>query len=137
MLTLFGDAWMSKFKDEWNKDPYLADQLKKINFSSTIAYGYPDEDTPRACIVVEDGYVTEAGEYKDQDVNWDLRAKENHWKEWIQREVGSTGLGLAYTTGKLKFIEGDYKSMIKNSTLSSPFIKSFSAMGRIETAVDK
>lgn len=132
MLRLFDDAWMRRFKDEWNKDPYLASHLQKINFSSTIAYGFPDEDTPRACIVVEDGYITEAGKYKSQQLNWDLRARENHWKEWLGREVGTTGIGLAYSTGKLKFIEGDYKAMIRNPKMSLPFIKSFSAMSRVE-----
>ena len=132
MLRLFDDAWMRKFKDEWNKDPYLADHLKQINFSSTIAYGFPDEDTPRACIVVENGYITKAEKYKDQQLNWDLRARETHWKEWLSREVGTTGIGLAYSTGKLKFIEGDYKAMIRNPKMSSPFIKSFSAMSRVQ-----
>jgi hypothetical protein len=132
MLRLFDDAWMRKFKDEWNKDPYLASHLKQINFSSTIAYGFPDEESPRACIVVENGYITKAEKYKDQQLNWDLRAKENHWKEWLSREVGTTGIGLAYSTGKLKFIEGDYKAMIRNPKMSSPFIKSFSAMSRVQ-----
>ena len=131
MLKLFDSAWMNKYKDEWNKDPYLAKSLSEICFSSVIGYGFPDEDKPRACIVIEDGYVIEAGNYINQELNWDLRAKEGHWNEWIKREVGSTGLGLAYTTGKLKFIEGDYKSMIRNPAMSSPFIKSFSAMGRV------
>ncbi|MCW8933129.1 MAG: SCP-2 sterol transfer family protein [Gammaproteobacteria bacterium] len=131
MLNLFENAWMKKYKDEWNKDPYLAKSLSEIRFSSIIGYGFPDEDKPRACIVIKNGYVIEAGNYNNQKLNWDLRAKEGHWKEWIKREVGSTGLGLAYTTGKLKFVEGDYKSMIKNPTMSSPFIKSFSAMGRV------
>ena len=131
MLTLFGKGWMDKYKDEWNKDPYLAKPLKKANFSSVIGYGFPDEDAPRSCIVIKDGYIVEAGDYTNQALNWDLRAKETHWLEWIKREVGSTGLGLAYSTGKLKFIEGDYQSMIKNPTMSSPFIKSFSAMARI------
>lgn len=132
MLRLFDDAWMRKFKDEWNRDPYLASHLKQINFSSTIAYGFPDEDAPRACIVVENGYITKAEKYKNQQLNWDLRARENHWKEWLSREVGTTGIGLACSTGKLKFIEGDYKAMIRNPKMSSPFIKSFSAMGRVE-----
>ena len=131
MLKLFESAWMIKFKDEWNKDPYLSKPLNDINFSSTIAYGFPDETTPRACIVIENGLAVEAGKYKDQPLNWDLRAKENHWEEWIKREVGTTGLGLAYSTGKLKFVEGDYKSMIKNPSMTSSFIKSFSAMGRV------
>lgn len=130
-MKLFDDVWMNKYKDEWNKDPYLARHLKEINFSSTIGYGFPDEERPRGCIIIESGYVIKAGDYTDQSLNWDLRAKENHWKEWIQREVGSTGLGLAYTTGKLKFVEGDYKSMIRNPNMASPFIKSFSAMSRI------
>ena len=130
-MKLFDDAWMEKYKDEWNKDPYLAKHLNEIKFSSIIAYGFPDEEKPRGCIVVEDGYVVEAGSYDNHEVDWDLRARENHWREWIQREVGSTGLGLAYTTGKLKFIEGDYKSMIRNPNMASPFIKSFSAMSRI------
>ncbi len=131
MLQLFGSAWMNKYKDEWNKDSYLTKHLKEINFSSTIGYGFPDEDKPRACIVIKDGYVTEAGHYNNQPLNWDLRAKEGHWQEWLQREVGSTGIGLAYTTGKLKFIEGDYKAMIRNPRMASPFIKSFSTMGRV------
>lgn len=132
MLRLFDDVWMRKFKDEWNKDPYLAHHLKQINFSSTIAYGFPDETAPRACIVVENGYITKAEKYKDQQLNWDLRARENHWKEWLSREVGTSGIGLACSTGKLKFIEGDYKAMIRNPEMASPFIKSFSAMGRVE-----
>jgi len=131
MLKLFESAWMNKYKDEWNKDPYLAKSLNEINFSSIIGYGFPDEDKPRSCIIIKDGYIVEAGDYEDQPLNWDLRAKETHWHEWIKREVGSTGLGLAYTTGKLKFVEGDYKSMIRNPSMASPFIKSFSAMSRI------
>jgi hypothetical protein len=131
MLELFNDAWMSKYKEEWNRDPYLGKHLKDINFSSIIGYGFPDEDKPRSCIIIENGYAVEAGYYNNQKLNWDLRAKEGHWKEWINREVGTTGLGLAYSTGKLKFVEGDYKSIIKNPNIASPFIKSFSAMGRV------
>lgn len=131
MLQLFDSAWMKKYQNEWNKDPYLTKHLNEINFSSVIGYGFPDEEKPRSCITIKDGFVVEAGHYNNQKLNWDLRAKEGHWKEWIKREVGSTGLGLAYTTGKLKFIEGDYKSMIKNPSMVSPFIKSFSAMGRV------
>ena len=131
MLELFDNAWMNKYKDEWNKDPYLTKILSEICFSSVIGYGFPDEDKPRSCITIEDGYAVDAGDYNGQTLNWDLRAKEGHWKEWINREVGSTGLGLAYSTGKLQFVEGDYKSMIKNSATASPFIKSFSAMGRV------
>jgi hypothetical protein len=40
-------------------------------------------------------------------------------------------LGMAYTTGKLKFKVGDYMAMIKNPSMAGPFIKSFSVMGRV------
>ena len=131
MLKLFGNDWMGRYKEEWNKDPYLAKKLNEIKFSSIIGYGVPDEASPRGCIVIENGYIIEAGCYTNQKLNWDLRAKEAHWNEWFKREIGSTGLGLAYSTGKLKFLEGDYKKMIKNPAMSTPFIKSFSAMSRI------
>jgi hypothetical protein len=41
------------------------------------------------------------------------------------------GLGMAYTTGKLKFVVGDYGAMIKNPAMAGPFIKSFTAMGKV------
>jgi len=41
-----------------------------------------------------------------------------------------TGLGLAVTTGKLKFNSGDFKAMIKDPRMATPFVKSFSVMGR-------
>ncbi len=130
-MKLFDSAWMEKYKDEWNKDPDLSKHLNEINFSSVIGYGFPDEEKPRSCIVVENGFVVEAGRYHNQVLNWDLRARADHWQQWINREVSTTGLGLAYTTGKLKFVEGDYKSMIKNPSMAHPFIKSFTAMGRV------
>lgn len=130
-MKLFDSAWMQKYMEEWNKDPDLSKHLNELNFSSVIGYGFPDEEKPRSCIVVEKGFVVEAGHYSNQALNWDLRARADHWKQWIGRELSSTGLGLAYTTGKLKFVEGDYKSMIKNPSMARPFIKSFTAMGRI------
>jgi len=39
MLALFGNDWMDKYKEEWNKDPYLTKKLNKIQFSTTIGYG--------------------------------------------------------------------------------------------------
>lgn len=130
MSDLFSDIWMKKYQSEWNKDTELTSALKKINFNSVIGYGFPDEDQPRACIVIEFGKVVEAGPYRGEQLNWDLRAKERHWHGWLQREVGNTGLGLAYNTGKLKFLAGDYKHMLKNPALYRPFIRSFSVMGR-------
>ena len=85
----------------------------------------------RGFIAVENGTATEAGEYDGRELNWDLRADEANWNKWLQKEIGMTGLGLAYTTGKLKFATGDYKAMISDPRMAGPFIKSFSAMGRV------
>lgn len=130
MSPLFSDIWMKHFQDEWNKDAELTQSLEKINFSSNIGYGFPDENAPRGLIIIQQGRVIGAGFYQGQPLNWDLRAKEKHWLEWLNREVGTTGFALAYSTGKLKFIVGDYKSMVKMPEIARPFIKSFSAMGR-------
>ena len=131
MSELFNDIWMKKYQSVWNKDSELTKALEKISFNSIIGYGFPNESTPRGYITIENGHIVNAGSYDGQALNWDLRAKENHWKEWLNREVGVTSVGLAYSTGKLKFVEGDYKGMIKNPCISRPFIKSFSAMGRV------
>lgn len=131
MSNLFDDNWMKKFQTIWNKDPELVPPLKEINFNSTIGYGFPDEDRPRGCITIEQGKIIDAGEYDGQPLNWDLRARENHWQEWLNREVSKAGFGLAYSTGKLQFVEGDFRIMIKNPDMARPFVKSFSAMGRV------
>lgn len=131
MSELFNDSWMKKYQSEWNKDTELTSALKEISFDSVIGYGFPDEEQPRGCIVIRQGKIIEAGPYRGEPLNWDLRAKENHWYDWLKREVGKTGLGLAYHTGKLKFLAGDFKHMLKNPALYRPFIRSFSTMGRV------
>ena len=130
MSELFTEQWMKKFQAEWNRDPELVTPLESINFTSTIGYGFPDEHAPRGCIIVENGLIIDAGSYRGQELNWDLRARQGHWHEWLSREVGNTGFNLAYTTGKLQFIEGDFKIIARNQHMSKPFIKSFSAMSR-------
>ncbi len=131
MSDLFDTNWMKKFQQEWNRDRDLAIALKDIAFNAIIAYGFPDEENPRGVITVNNGQVVDAGPYENQPLNWDLRARKKHWYDWLNREVGKASLGLAYSTGKLKFLAGDYKSMIKNPQLFKPFVKSFSVMGRI------
>jgi len=131
MAELFSDEWMKGFMEEWNKEPELADELAKINFNSVIGYGFPDEDQPRGVIKVEDGKAVAAGAYNGETLNWDLRASHDNWQKWIQKGIGMTGLGMAASTGKLKFKKGDYKGMVKDPRMAGPFIKSFSVMSRV------
>lgn len=130
MAELFSEEWMQRFKDQWNGEPELSDALAKINFNSVIGYGFPGEETPRGVLTIENGKATAAGAYSGQTMNWDLRASADQWTKWMSKPPGMMGLGAAFTTGKIKFVVGDYKGMLKDPRMAGPFIKSFTVMGR-------
>ena len=130
MTELFSDEWMKGFMARWNNEPDLSDALAEIGFNSVIAYGFDGEDDPRGFVRVENGKVTEAGVYSGGQVNWDLRASPDNWQKWMEKPPGMMGLGMAYTSRKLKFKVGDYTAMIKDPRMAGPFIKSFAAMGK-------
>ncbi len=48
----------------------------------------------------------------------------------MSKPPGMMGLGMAFTSRKMKFVVGDYSAMIKDPRMAKPFIKSFSVMGR-------
>lgn len=129
MSDMFSEEFMNGFKDRWNSDSELAGALEKIGFNSIIGYGIDGEDNPRGVLRVENGQVVEAGSFAGQDLNWDLRASEDNWNKWMKKPPGMMGLGMAYTSRKLKFNVGDYTAMIKDPRMAAPFIRSFSAMG--------
>jgi len=131
MADLFSDEWMKKFQQEWNNEPELSDALEKIEFNSVIGYGFKGDDKAAGYIKVENGKVTDAGQYDGQDLNWDMRADDDNWKKWFAKELGMTGLGMAVTTGKLKFNAGDFKAMVKDPRMATPFVKSFTVMGKV------
>lgn len=130
MSDLFSPEWMESFMTAWNAEPELADALAKINFNSVIGYGFPDDEQPMGVITIENGNAVSAGAYDGQSLNWDLRAKREQWEKWMKKPPGMAGLGMAFTTGKIKFKEGDYAAMLKDPRMASPFIKSFSVMGQ-------
>ena len=96
-----------------------------------IGYGFPGDDGPRGVLTVENGQAVSAGAYEGQEMNWDIRASEDQWKKWIAKPPGMMGLGMAFTSGKMKFKVGDYSAMIKDPRMAGPFIKSFSVMGKV------
>lgn len=130
-MNVFKDDWMKKYQDAWNSEPALADALQQINFNSVIGYGFIGDDQPTGVINVENGHVVSAGEYKGEALNWDLRASSEHWDKWVKSPPGMMVLGMAYTTGKLKFLVGDYSAMVKDPRMAGPFIKSFAVMAKI------
>jgi len=127
---MFEEDWMGKYQDAWNNEPGLADALAQINFNSIIGYGFIGDAQPTGVITVENGHVVSAGAYNGETMNWDLRASSENWAKWAQKPPGMMGLGMAYTTGKLKFLVGDYGAMIKDPRMAGPFIKSFTAMAK-------
>ncbi|MBF0471067.1 MAG: SCP-2 sterol transfer family protein [Gammaproteobacteria bacterium] len=130
MATMFSDEWMKRFMEEWNKEPDLSDALAKIDFSSTIGYGFDGDAQPTGVLVVEKGKGVAAGAYNGEELNWDLRASADNWEKWAKKGVGMAGLGMAYASRKLKFNVGDYSAMVKDPRMAGPFIKSFSVMSR-------
>jgi len=129
MAEMFSEEFMNGFKDRWNADSALSGALEKIGFNSTIAYGIDGEDKPRGFLRIENGKAVESGNFDGQELNWDLRASEDSWNKWMKKPPGMMGLGIAYTSRKLKFNVGDYTAMIKDPRMAGPFIRSFSAMG--------
>jgi hypothetical protein len=130
MADLFSSEWVKSFQEQWNAESDLSDALAKINFNSIIGYGFDGEDTPRCVLVVENGKATGGEIYNDQKLSWDLRATFDNWNKWMAKPPGMMGLGMAYTSRKLKFQIGDYAAMIKDPRMAGPFIKSFTVMGR-------
>ena len=131
MADLFSDDWMKSYMDAWNNEPDLSDALAEISFNSVIGYGFQGDDAPIGVITVENGKVTAAGAYNGEDLSWDIRAKPASWDKWLSKGIGMAGLGMAYTTGKMKFVVGDYGSMLKDPRMAGPFIKSFTVMGTV------
>ncbi|MES9844480.1 MAG: SCP-2 sterol transfer family protein [Candidatus Sedimenticola sp. PURPLELP] len=130
MADLFSDEWMKSYMEQWNAEPDLSDALAQIGFNSVIGYGYDGEDQPRGVLAVENGKATSAGAFNGEEMNWDIRCSDAQWKKWIGKPPGMMGLGMAFTSGKMKFKVGDYGAMIKDPRMAGPFIKSFTVMGR-------
>jgi len=131
MADLFSDEWMKSYMDAWNAESDLSDALAEIGFNSVIGYGFQGDDTPAGVLVVENGKCTAAGSYNGETLSWDIRAKQANWDKWLSKGIGMAGLGMAYTTGKMKFAVGDYGAMLKDPRMAGPFIKSFSVMGSV------
>ena len=132
MADLFSDAWMKAFAEQWNADPDLGGALEKIGFNSNVSFGFDGEAAPRGVLVVQNGKVAKAGAYNGEPLNWDMRASPENWATWVAKGLSMMGLGVAYTTRKMKFEVGDYKAMMKDPRMTGPFIKCFTAMGKVK-----
>jgi putative sterol carrier protein len=128
MAQLFTDEWINALKDAWNANAEVSDALAKIDFDSVITCGFKGEETPLCVFVVEKGVAVSAGLYNGEKADWDMRAAQKEWDKWTTKPLGMASMGMAFTTGKLKFVQGDFKAMIKNPSMAVPFVKSFGLM---------
>lgn len=131
MAELFSADWMNELKDAWNNEPEVRGKLEEIGFDSVITCGFKDDADPLGVFIVKNGECIEAGSYAGQTPDWDMRASKNDWMKWVEKGLGMTGMGMAFTTGKLKFPSGDFKAMIKDPRMAGPFVKSFALMKQI------
>lgn len=131
MSELFSEAWMQALQQKWNGDKAVVEPLQKAAFCARIAYGYKNEEQPRGMMVIENGQVTQAGAYDGGALDWDLRADPEKWQDWIDSGFGLTRLGPAVATGALQFAQGNYRQMIRNPSLSHPFLHHFELMSSI------
>ena len=131
MSELFSEDWAKKYKDAWNSDSDITNTLAKVGWSSTVGFGFRDDDGPAFVMTVENGLVVSTDKVSVDDLNWDLRATKDNWVSMIEKPPGLMKLGMAYTSRKLLFLKGDYASMIKDPSLASAFVKSFALMGSI------
>ncbi|MEJ2393848.1 MAG: SCP-2 sterol transfer family protein [Candidatus Thiodiazotropha sp.] len=131
MAELFTEEWMQGFATHWNAEPELSDALAQIGFNSVIGYGFDGEEQPRGVLTVENGKAASGEAFNGQTLNWDIRASSDQWNKWIAKPPGMMGLGMAFTSRKMKFVVGDYSSMVKDPRMAGPFIKSFAVMARV------
>ena len=131
MIELFSDEWINELKKLWNETPEVSDKLAEINFDSTITCGYKGDEKPACVFVVKNGKAISSGLYNNETADWDMRASKANWDKWAKKPLTMSSMGVAVAMGRLKFVKGDFASMIKNPSMAGPFVKSFALMAKI------
>lgn len=128
---IFSTAWAQDFGQAWNFEPSVVEPLERAGFNACIGYGFIGDAQPLMVIHIQGGRVSRAAAPAGEQLDWDLRASRETWEDWCKNPPGLMGLGMAYTTGKLRFEKGDYLAMIKNPVLAAPFARSFAVMASV------
>jgi len=129
MADLFSDEWALAYKDAWNADEEITASLQRAGFNSVVAFGLPDATEPAFVMSIQNGLIASVNNTAVEDIKWDIRATKDDWLSLIVKPLMK--LGIAYTSRKLRFLRGDYATMIKDPSLASAFVKSFALMGKV------
>jgi hypothetical protein len=131
MADLFSGEWGKAYMDTWNADKEIVAMLAQARFSSVVAFGFQDDSEPAFVMTIENGKVVSIGPRSDADIKWDIRATKDNWLSMVSKPPGLMKLGIAYTSRKMRFMKGDYATMIKDPSLAGAFVKSFALMGKV------
>ena len=131
MSQIFSEEWMLALKEAWNESPEIYEPLQQAGFEACIGYGFKGEPRARGLLCVINGKVEFAGAMDDEELDWDLRASPENWAAWIEHGFGLYKLGPAIASNSLEFAKGNYREMIKNLSLSKPFLQHFQLMEKI------
>jgi len=128
---MFSDDWAQQYVVAWNANEDITSTLAKVGWSSVVGFGFQDDAAPAFVMTISNGKIISTSEVADTDIQWDLRATKENWKSMVAKPPGLMKLGIAYTSRQLRFVKGDYASMIKDPNLASAFVKSFALMAAI------
>jgi hypothetical protein len=132
MPELFSDDWAEAYRDAWNSDDDITSILRNAEFSSVVAFGFPDdEDHPSFVMTIDNGVVASTDKKPQEVIEWDIRATKDNWISLIAKPPGLMKLGIAYTSRQIRFKKGDYATMIKDPSLAGAFVRSFVLMGKV------
>jgi len=131
MADLFSGEWAQAYKDAWNADEEITASLQRAGFNSVVAFGVPDAAEPAFVMSIQNGLIASVNNTALDEIKWDIRATKDDWLSLIVKPPGLMKLGIAYTSRKLRFLKGDYATMIKDPSLASAFVKSFALMGKV------
>ena len=131
MAEMFSSEWAMAYMDIWNSDAEITSMLSNAGFSSVVAFGYIDEDSPRFVMTIENGKMVSVDKKPADAIKWDLRAEQAFWLALLSKPPGLMKLGIAYTSRKLRFNKGDYATMVKDPSLAGAFVKCFALMGKV------
>lgn len=136
LQQVFSTEWLEMLQIEWNRKEGLSSQLRQVGFSSVVAFGLPQEEQPRAYLVIRNGEIDEAKKQSLGLPQWDLRADESQWQSWFSEPPGLLALGMAFTNRSLQFRHGNYPAMIKDPLMAESFVRSFALMSRAQKKLE-
>jgi len=124
MAKFLSEEWVQLYKDEWNKNDKLVNDLK--GFTASIKYFIEGKEDEAVELIVENGVAKSAGKADNKKYDFEMWATYDSWKILAKGEMGPKA---AMLTKKLKF-KG---SMITAMKYMGPFEESLRMMGKVPT----